>query len=631
MDKGGNRSRKTPQILNCLVYIIISTHITMNPPCRNPLDSAKYREQYLSSLRLQASNDQRNLDANKVFKLTGQSPQPPPDTRGTTEKAMDFEGQKVALRSRLQTITDGVIASQIVAELSFPQVRFALDKWAIISEDMKKQFATGLPSSVFIAYLNRLIEKFESADAVQQGLQQNIGEAIIMSNIQLLYGLPRGQIWSVLKSSINRAESQFRLDLIDLKEQVRRQQILVPSEEDLQAVNGLPAPQRARVQDLLDRIFETFPTTDDLVNQVGQINVGISNRDRNFTVGALGDLEQLVTVPESSMVHAQEIQDIMARFVGGEPPRGPDPPEVPENFDFPAVPTPAERGGGPPEPPDFNAPQPPQQGPAPAFVQIVDRADWNALASKARKAEYLNSVYETYPFISLKFTSKSGRETLRFKSPSPLNPNTYTTAQLNEMFDNSLSDIETMRVRPPTGSGMRMKGKGLNKPYRQSIKHLIDKPVEKPKLYTPFGKYLINKHRLNHEDVIALRHQSGNMIQGLGTEKVSPALAKVVRTLVGKGLPSYEDIQGLSQDDKRKLSHICKSSNIESPAIPHMKGEGQAEEDRFNILRGEIIAGNDSQKVAREFKIILLKFIQEGRIPRQQGNEILREMLSLGV
>ena len=54
-----------------------------------------------------------------------------------------------------------------------------------------------------------------------------------------------------------------------------------------------------------------------------------------------------------------------------------------------------------------------------------------------------------------------------------------------------------------------------------------------------------------------------------------------------------------------------------------MKGEGQAEEDRFNILRGEIIAGNDSQKIAREFKIILLKFIQEGRIPRQQGNEIL--------
>jgi hypothetical protein len=62
-----------------------------------------------------------------------------------------------------------------------------------------------------------------------------------------------------------------------------------------------------------------------------------------------------------------------------------------------------------------------------------------------------------------------------------------------------------------------------------------------------------------------------------------------------------------------------------------MKGEGQAEEDRFNILRGEITAGNDSPKIAKEFKTMLLKFMTEGRVPRQQGNSILHEMLSLGI
>jgi hypothetical protein len=62
-----------------------------------------------------------------------------------------------------------------------------------------------------------------------------------------------------------------------------------------------------------------------------------------------------------------------------------------------------------------------------------------------------------------------------------------------------------------------------------------------------------------------------------------------------------------------------------------MKGEGEAEMDKFNILKGEIIAGNDAPKIAREFKTMLLKFMTEGRIPRQQGNEILHQMLSLGV
>ena len=104
-----------------------------------------------------------------------------------------------------------------------------------------------------------------------------------------------------------------------------------------------------------------------------------------------------------------------------------------------------------------------------------------------------------------------------------------------------------------------------------------------------------------------------------------------MKTLVAGGSPSYEDINSLSQDDKRKLSHICNSCGIESSAVPQMKGEGEQEMDRFNILKGEIIAGNDSSKIAKEFKTMLLKFMNEGRIPKQQGTSILHEMLSLGV
>jgi len=100
--------------------------------------------------------------------------------------------------------------------------------------------------------------------------------------------------------------------------------------------------------------------------------------------------------------------------------------------------------------------------------------------------------------------------------------------------------------------------------------------------------------------------------------------------LVGRGVPSYEDIAELTKEDKDKMRHICKTCKVDSPAIPKMKGEGQQEEDRFNILRGEIIAGNDNVKIAKEFKVILMKFMNEGRIPRRQANEILQELLALG-
>ena len=105
----------------------------MNPPTRHPLDSAKYREQYLSNLRLQASNNQKNLNANQIYKQTGAPAITAlPDTRTTTQKYEDFEGVKVELRSKLGTITEGTIASQIVGELEMSQITFALNKWPVI-------------------------------------------------------------------------------------------------------------------------------------------------------------------------------------------------------------------------------------------------------------------------------------------------------------------------------------------------------------------------------------------------------------------------------------------------------------------------------------------------------------------
>ena len=215
-----------------------------------------------------------------------------------------------------------------------------------------------------------------------------------------------------------------------------------------------------------------------------------------------------------------------------------------------------------------------------------------------------------------------------------------TNANLDNLFDNYME--QTNLGMDGEGLKSKMKGCGLavkeqkvlrqniEKPYRQSIAHLVDKPVEKPKPYTQFGRYFINKQRLEGEGIVAFRVPSGNTIASLPTEKVSKPLAKVMRTLVGKGIPSYEDIADLSKEDKAKLHHICKTCKVDSPAIPKMKGEGEQEEDRFNILRGEIIAGNDSPKIAKEFKVMLMKFMNEGRIPRRQANEILQELLALG-
>ena len=95
--------------------------------------------------------------------------------------------------------------------------------------------------------------------------------------------------------------------------------------------------------------------------------------------------------------------------------------------------------------------------------------------------------------------------------------------------------------------------------------------------------------------------------------------------------PSLSDFEMLTPDEKKKLHHITRMSRVENVDVPNPSKDAEEKElDRFNILRGEIIAGNDSSQIAREFKALLMKFVREGRIPKRQANEVLEEMLHLG-
>ena len=622
----------------------------MNPNLvKNPLDRAKYREQYLSNLRLQSSNDQKNQNANSVFKQTGTTPSRPPDMRTTTEKAGDIEGMKVDLRSKLGQITDGVIASQIIGELTADQIRFAIDKWGTIEPDMKKQFASGVPTSAFIAYLNRLIEKFQITDGVETGLQQT--RAVLMSNTQITMGLPRPQIWNALKAVLDTARRQFNIDIQPALRAIEENNAILPNQDQMAVLNALPPELQAEVQVLANRMYNNVASNQQIAEMIQEIQVGLANRDSRYTQQAINnavlqlDLEDSVLDDRNSIIdlieqyRLQGVQDDPLAIEGGDN-------DLPEILFTPSpAPPPAEPVYGKQE----TATTPTNNW----IENMVERqprmyswAEWEAIPTtgrsggKYKKEQFLYARLHKNPDLTIYLRTKGRNTPYRFGLRMPNDK--LTNADLDSLFESYMEetnlgmngngimgDIKKVSGKM-SGKGLAVKEQKVVKPYRQSIAHLIDKPVEKVKPYTQFGRYFINKHRLEGEGIVAFRQPSGNTIGSLPTEKVSKPLAKVIRTLVGKGIPSYEDIGELSKEDKVKLHHICKTCKVNSPAVPKMKGEGEQEEDRFNILRGEIIAGNDSPKIAKEFKVMLLKFVNEGRIPRRQANEILQELLALG-
>jgi hypothetical protein len=65
------------------------------------------------------------------------------------------------------------------------------------------------------------------------------------------------------------------------------------------------------------------------------------------------------------------------------------------------------------------------------------------------------------------------------------------------------------------------------------------------------------------------------------------------------------------------LSHLHKvKTSIED--------EEKDDHNRFSILQGEIIAGNNNPKLIQEFKNLLLKFSQTGKLTKKQVSSAIK-------
>jgi len=179
-------------------------------------------------------------------------------------------------------------------------------------------------------------------------------------------------------------------------------------------------------------------------------------------------------------------------------------------------------------------------------------------------------------------------------------------------------------------SEIQIKGKGLNKVTPHNID--TSKTIEPMKSYIPFGRYVINRHKLN-DNILMLKHMKGGSVSTIPTTHISDSLSKTIQQFIESQLPpTYDMISHLSNDDKEllhkiaKICHILDKLNIPTPNLD----KDQQDNHRFEVLKGEINAGNDNKEMIKEFKLLLLKFIHKNKLPRRQAQEILIDLVALG-
>ena len=90
----------------------------------------------------------------------------------------------------------------------------------------------------------------------------------------------------------------------------------------------------------------------------------------------------------------------------------------------------------------------------------------------------------------------------------------------------------------------------------------------------------------------------------------------------------FENIENLNDEDRTYLHSIAKASNLlEKIDIPPPK-RGETDEliNKYNVMKGQILAGNDNKKMVQEFKESILRLSELKLMPKSQVREILIDL-----
>jgi hypothetical protein len=184
------------------------------------------------------------------------------------------------------------------------------------------------------------------------------------------------------------------------------------------------------------------------------------------------------------------------------------------------------------------------------------------------------------------------------------------------------------------GSGLksrigRPKGSGIVKPLSERIDNT--KGIKQGHTHVPFGKYIINKNRLD-EDIISFKHTKGYGVKGYPSKKVSRNFSNVMKTIVGGGTPKFDELANLSEAEKAYLHTVSKKAGITDKISVPTPSKDSMEKDihQFDVMKGEILAGNDSSVLIKQFKLLLLKLSKNGTLPKRECQEIMEDLIQLG-
>lgn len=598
-------------------------------PLRKIGDAEVFRKQYIANLQLMSKIDDVNLQANKTYKRTGQIPELT-DYRTLSEKLADIERIKIDVRNKLLTITDGINAQQIITNINDNAILFLSNQFEPISQFMKKNYSLGVLADIFIDYLERYMQKFEANQGIENNLQQQMNELIFNSQAILSQMPSAGEIrnlnLAIIRGNLFNKRKQEQINELFRFVMVQNDDIKYLIKETKTIDNAI---QKNQLEELLSDAFQNIPKKDDIREFMEGLSrpIDLENRDKltelSDNISSLFETAQMNA--GDIVVIRQLLEEYKSEKVGGGEVEG----EVElEPIEAVAV---GEK--------------------SPKGMKVLE-------GRKITKKEISDSIKsQLHPYLTqLKKDIKAYYTNIPKLDPQ----HNEIKLMLNQLTDDIKAvssdssstankvDVDNLKAILKDANTQQLmilvypevEGKGMcgGSIYRQQKRYdVIDKDdidfskgIKASPKYVPFGSHIIHKNQLD-KDIVSIRRIAGSSVGNLPSSRVSKKLGGMLRKIIGGGIPSFDELNSLDDDEKAFLHKVAKETRIDDKiSIPTpKKDEEEKLINEFEILKGQIMAGNDNVELLRKFRICLVKMGNKGLIPKTQMKELLIDIATL--
>lgn len=152
--------------------------------------------------------------------------------------------------------------------------------------------------------------------------------------------------------------------------------------------------------------------------------------------------------------------------------------------------------------------------------------------------------------------------------------------------------------------------------------------VQEQPTYREFGKYAIHIPQLEQEDILNVKYRSLGGVPKFKPFPVSDIFRDFMLDVLDGKRPSERVYLQIDPKERKAFEDIAIGAGVWNGLGLKRTTTNEDEEDRkrFEVLKGIYIAGNNSPQVSQELRRLVVKFINEGKMKRQQGLNLLMEL-----